>query len=342
MKKIVATFLLISIFFSAQPFVLKAHAYWGVQDSVSDFSTESSTEEDFLANSAGWAATVAKWASDNAETITVVAIKLSTLAAIQQLTVMFEGSGTAQQSIVRDYNDYLYGAPSRAAMTQMNSFFNSASQGRLSSLNYQGVGPNYDSYLATQARSSITGTPFTTNLQNQVTDPSKLFAQGNMKGWMSFFQCANNVFCYSLTAQSQYNQTFKQAQTVAKYQQVNGFLPTIKNGRITSPASLAENALMLVDKVGTNMVVSAPLEYEAGITQIIGGAAITLTGRLINYAIADDKTKASLAAQNSSSSLSSSYSSQLANQAITGQVGGQASQQPIVANPSSSPDGAVF
>lgn len=311
MKRIIAVLLVVLVINSSTAFVPQANAWSGFFGMVYDAANAAINGASLASTVGGWATAAANWASQNINSITLAAAKIAAIMAIQQLTAMFIGGG--EQRFIRNYNDYLYVSPSQTALKQMDSFFASASKGRISSANYEGIGPNYDSYLANQAKASIVGKPFQTDIQNQVKDPAKLFSEGNMKGWMSFFKCANNTFCYSMTAQNQYNQNLTKAQEIAKLQQVNGFLPQIQNGRVTSPASMAENALKLVDQVGTSMIVQAKVGengLSGALMEIASGSAITLGGRLVNYSIADDKTKAKLATQYSQMpTLSASYSS---------------------------------
>jgi hypothetical protein len=192
----------------------------------------------------------------------------------------------------------------------MNSFFNTVSRGRLSSLNYEGVGPNYDAYLVAQSRAAITGQTFATNLQDQVTDPTQTFAAGNMKGISSYLQCANNVMCYTMTATAKYNQEFSKAQDLAKNEADRGFVPKKVNGRIVSPAALVQNALLAADQLGTQLIMDASWDdgVGAGLTQIAEGAGVSLASRLSNYGISDSAGRQIIQNKNDQFPFSLSYS----------------------------------
>ncbi len=236
------------------------------------------------------------------------------------------GESGGESTIIRDFTDYLYTAPQQAALAQMNSFFNSTSLGRSSSLNYEGVGKNYDSYLISQAKIVINGQPFMTDIQNQVLDPATdMFTGGNMKGIMSFLQCANNPYCYTLTAVNKYNTEFSKAQDLARTQNVNGFKPTIVNGRITNPAAIAQNALLQIDQLGTTISMNATNngnaeQTPAALMQIAEGTAISTAARLTHYGISDDAGKAAIKNSNDNFPFSLSYSGS-AGLGITG-IGG--------------------
>ncbi|MEI7962117.1 MAG: hypothetical protein WCI04_07315, partial [archaeon] len=88
---------------------------------------------------------IAKAIGDAAVKLSVTGIKIAALLAVQTITRAIIGSGGS--GAIADWNKYLYTSPQQRAMDQMNLFFNTVSQGRLSSLNYEGVGPNYDAYL---------------------------------------------------------------------------------------------------------------------------------------------------------------------------------------------------
>ncbi len=218
--------------------------------------------------------------------------KMLALFAVQKSTALLVGGDSGSGSLIRDFENYLFTAPQQKALSQMSVFFNSASSGRISSLNYEGVGSNYDAYLAAQARQSINGAAFITNIQSQVADPrGNLFSTGNMSGFMTFLQPANNPMSYTLTAEQHYNNAVARAQEIAKNENVNGFVPTKVNGRITNPASIAENALLEVDKLGTKMIMDAqgstPEDKANAIAQVWEGAGISAAARLTKYGIVD-------------------------------------------------------
>ncbi len=223
----------------------------------------------------------------------VTAAKILAMKAEQLLVKTLVGGDSGNSTIIRDFSDYLYNAPKQVATTQMTAFFNSTSQGRASSLNYEGVGTNYDAYLISQAKSAINGQTLVTDLQGQINDPATdMFTGGNMKGVMSFFKCSNNPYCYTLVATEKYNAEFSKAQTIAINENSGGFMPTKSNGRITNPASIAQNALLEVDKMGTQLSMSATNngDFEqtpAALLQIAEGTAISTIARVTNYGIVD-------------------------------------------------------
>ena len=256
-KKIFSIFFLIILLFSLP--TKPAKAQW------TDLVAMGQRAVDFVVKLPGIIAQVGQYAytlsRDISTAITSQALviqKVLALLAVQQATSLLIGDGNGGGgTIIRDFNDYLYVSPQQRAMAQMNSFFNTVSRGRLSTLNYEGIGPNYDAYLVAQARMAIAGQPFTTNLQDLVTDPKQMFDGGNMKGLMTYMQCANNVACYTMTSTAQYNLEFAKAQEIARTENVNGFIPKKVNGRITQPASIAQNALTQLDQLGTQIIMNA-------------------------------------------------------------------------------------
>ncbi len=261
-------------------------------------------------DAASLARDIAEYVAKMAGNIAVVAVKIAALMVVQQITRAIIGDGGGGGTI-SDWNNYLYVSPQQKAMAQMNIFFNSVSRGRLSSLNYEGVGPNYDAYLVAQARQSINGQLFITNIQDQATDPSKMFATQNMKGIMSFVQPPNNPYSYSIVATEQYNKEFSKAQEIAKNEQTNGFLPIKKNGKVTQPASLAQNALLQIDQLGTNLIMDSNFEKQnaGAFAQIAAGAGISIAARSLNYATANSAGKEAIRNKNDEMPFSLSYSS---------------------------------
>lgn len=309
-KKIFSILLVTVLLFGANPFGKPAQAV--------DVANLARNIIKFVSDLPGTIATMGQYAlklsEKAANAITAQALvfnKVAALLAVQTATSLIIGEGN-DGTIIRDFNNYLYVSPQQKAMAQMNSFFNTVSRGRLSSLNYEGVGPNYDAYLVTQARQAITGQPFSTNLQDIVTDPTQMFAGGNMKGIMTYMQCANNVACYTLTSTAQYNLEYAKAQEIAKNENVNGFIPKKKNGRIIQPASLAQSALTQMDQLGTQITMSATggdaSQNTAAISQVWTGAAISATARLTNYGISDEEGQAAIRNKNDEFPFSLGYS----------------------------------
>lgn len=278
--------------------------------------------------------TIGKMVKDNALQIAIAIYKISALLAVQTITTAIIGDGGGGGTI-SDWNNYLYISPQQRAMTQMNSFFNTVSRGRLSSLNYEGVGPNYDAYLVTQAKQAINGQAFTTNLQEFATDPTQLFAGGNMKGIMTYMQCANNVACYTLTSTAQYNLEFAKAQEIAKLEQSSGFLPIKKNGTIIQPASIAQSALTQLDQLGTQIIMNASAnDGGAAFMQIAAGAGINIASRALNYSTANSQGKAAIRNKNDQFPFSLGYS---ANGGIGISAGGVNTNTNITTRPTSTP-----
>ncbi|KKP93624.1 MAG: hypothetical protein US25_C0081G0002 [Candidatus Moranbacteria bacterium GW2011_GWE1_36_7] len=313
-KKIFSIFFLIILLFSLP--TKPAKAQW------TDLVAMGQRAVDFVVKLPGIIAQVGQYAytlsRDISTAITSQALviqKVLALLAVQQATSLLIGDGNGGGgTIIRDFNDYLYVSPQQRAMAQMNSFFNTVSRGRLSTLNYEGIGPNYDAYLVAQARMAIAGQPFTTNLQDLVTDPKQMFDGGNMKGLMTYMQCANNVACYTMTSTAQYNLEFAKAQEIARTENVNGFIPKKVNGRITQPASIAQNALTQLDQLGTQIIMNAKGgstmgENTSAINQVWLGAGISATARLTNYGISDEQGKEAIRNKNDQFPFSIGYSS---------------------------------
>lgn len=257
---------------------------------------------------------IVKYIGDVIANNIIVAYKIAALLAVQKAVALLIGEGDSGGLIIRDYNKYLYISPQQRAMEQMNTFFNTVSMGRLSSFNYEGIGPNYDSYLVAQARAAISGQAFTTNIQNYASDPRQLFSGGNMKGVMAYMQCANNVACYTMTATKKYETELSKAQEIAKSEQQAGFLPqkNATTGRITKPAALAQSALLQIDQLGTQLIMNASgktdAEKSAAITQIAAGSVISIASRAINYGISDKEGQEIIRTKNNEFPFSIGYS----------------------------------
>ena len=308
--------LIFTVTFTAKPFVPKAYAVWGVTDASIDPTVLATSIKNLLGQAKDYIIQAAKLAWSKAETAAKIALnskvtaaKILALLAVQEATALIVGEEGGL--IIRDWNQYLNVAPKQKALDQMVAWYNTASQNRNSSMNYEGVAGNgLDSYFMWQAKKVIKGNPMATTITEYVADPKKdLFSTGNMKGIMLYAQCGNNPACFALTAADQYEEYVVQNTTMAEREQMNGFLPKKIDGRIFKPASLINSALMQVDAVGTNLIMTAEADNAESYYQIMKGAAIAITARAVNYGISDDEGKANIANQAKSFPFSLSYSS---------------------------------
>jgi hypothetical protein len=166
--------------------------------------------------------------------------------------------------MITDYGRYLYTDPMNRTSRQMDSYFSATLGGSNSSSNYEGVGGgnSYGKYLELQARGTTNGVNMNLSITNVVSDPTQPFSSGNMQGFMSFLECANNPYCVSIAAQSQQAQLLEKNRTIAREEAVNGFLPTKKDGVIISPAENASNNYLLASEIATTAVASVNPEGD--------------------------------------------------------------------------------
>ncbi|HBI33632.1 MAG TPA: hypothetical protein DEA43_03745 [Candidatus Moranbacteria bacterium] len=308
-KKLISIVLCFSVvFFSVFALNVRQAKAWPVSIAAVNALFEGAIT---VLDAAGFSIEQIEYILDMVGKIGTVAAKVAALMLVQKITQAIIGDDGGG-GVVSDWNNYLYVSPQQRAMAQMNSFFNTVSRGRLSSLNYEGIGPNYDSYLRGQAIRAIDGQVFVTNLQDTVTDPTKMFDGGNMKGIMTYMQCANNVACYTLTSTAKYNSEFTKAQEIAKLSQDRGFLPVKdkKTGKIMQPAALAASALTQVDQLGTQLIMSTDFASQGAgaFVQIAAGTGISIASRSLNYATANEEGKAAVRNKNDQFPFSLGYS----------------------------------
>jgi len=242
---------------------------------------------------------------DMLASLAMVLAKIAALYSVEKAVAYLLGDEGGKESvIIRDYEEYLYNLPKQAALKQMKSFLTGVTLGKSSYLNYEGVGTSYVSYIKKQGETAVTdaldgtigGKKLVTNIQD-VADTSALFSKGNMKGLMSYMQCANNPACISLYSGARAIAEFGKAQDIAKSEQQDGLLPKKSaTGRIETPAIMMQNALVDIDKQGTNMIVSAPVTGDtdaklASLKQIAAGALLSIVSRAANYGIVDKAAK---------------------------------------------------
>ena len=323
-NKILSVILCIAILFTLRPFVPTTHAWWGFGDINWDAGNFVANYGDWIANLGQYAVKIAEFAwTEKEELLKVLAseavavAKVLALYAVEKVTASIIGSGGGLT--IRDWESYLYTTPTQTALTQMDTFYNTTSSGTLSSLNYEGVsGTTAASYLVSQAKDTISGTSLIADIQNYATNPSQdLFSGGNMQALIKSSECANNVACYTIAANKLYNDEFAKAQKIAKAEQQNGFLPVKVNGRIDKPAALISSSLMQVDKMGTDLIMTASSDGTdsslAALTQIAEGSVLSIAARAANYGISDNNGKAAVVAQNDKYPFSLAYSALTSN-----------------------------
>jgi hypothetical protein len=187
------------------------------------------------------------------------AIKLSN--AITQKIVGGNGSGNPQ--FVQDWNQYLYTDPSKKGITYMNSFYDQTTRGQLGN-GANGAGGSYSQYMVSQAKQGIQGSSCdVSNIQNYASNPSQVFADGNMRGLMAYTQPCGNPYSYSTIALNQYHAEVAKQTDLARSQTSNGgWLPQKKNGQIIVPGNLFSSALEGADQMGNSMIVNAKTMQE--------------------------------------------------------------------------------
>lgn len=305
---------------TSKPFVSTAHAWWGFGDINWDAGNFVPNLGSFIAKLGNWVGDIGQWIWENKNEIlrvlaaaSIEAAKVLALKGVQIMTA--EITGQDGGLIIRDWGNYLYDAPSQKALKQMDSFYNTASKGRRSSLNYEGVSgtSNISGFFVSQSKQTIAGASFQTNIQELVANPRQdLFSTGNMKGLMSTTQCANNVACFTLTASMEYDKNVAKNQEIAKAEQQNGVRPTKNaNGFIDKPAALINNALMQVDEMGTKLIIDAKsdgtISYVSALAQIAEGAALSIAAKAGSYYATDAEASAAPNAAKSEYPFSLSY-----------------------------------
>ncbi|EKE19637.1 MAG: hypothetical protein ACD_8C00130G0002 [uncultured bacterium] len=252
--------------------------------------------------------TLLKKVVDIAQGILVTASKVAALMIVQKITQAIIGKGDggkdAKGGVITDWDQYLNIEPQQKAMAQMNSFFNNATKGRSSSLNYEGVNNStkrIQSYLVTEGRKAYTPQKFAVDIQETVTDSGDYFGGGNMKGIMAYTKCANNVPCMALTSAQEYNSKVNNIREIAIKEQDRGILPVKKDGVITQPAAIAGSALSQIDQLGTTLIMNADYQAQGtsgALTQIGAGIGVSVASRSLNYALSDKEGKNALKNKN--------------------------------------------
>ncbi len=286
------TFFLIILFiiFASSITVTKtARAQWIVHDPFdmpNDIMTTIESIFTTIETTITAVATDGMWMNEVTDRYLVPILKVAAIEMMNQIISNIVSSGNdGKPMFVTDWNDYLYTATEKDAKVYMNSFFNSVSAGRLSNLNYEGVGQSYDNYLKKQAETTLYGNKknSTTNINNYVDDPRQdLFSKGNFKAFSAFLSCYNNPYCYSLSATVAHEKELDRLKTVAiKEANTNGYLPKKVDGKIVTPGSQYQSAMEGIDQMANNWFMNATTSPEL-ITALAGTVVTKVTKSLIN------------------------------------------------------------
>lgn len=278
----------------------KASAFWGVLDIGTDPPNAIINAFNSVGTWASEAINLLDWSNTLSEKILLPIYKAAAITLVQKtVSAIIGGDSGGTSLVITNYSDYLFTQPQQRALLSMASFYTDTlgSGG-------EGVLKNYKNLLRSQAKSSVNGnSSCTMDIQNYVSDTNNLFKEGNMKGYLSYFSPCNNPYSYSLIAKEKYESEFNKEQTVALREEKNGFLPKKINGLISSPASIAENALNSVDQMGTRMITEATKPSE-----LLAGSVLSIGSRTLQYGIGNSSTKSRIKSNNSSVSYSISYS----------------------------------
>ncbi len=298
---------------------------------VPDVGTVGTTLGDLLANLKQvlqgileYAAELAAELAKSLASAAVVLAKIAALYAVQEAVALLLGDENKDSLIIRDFGEYLYTLPKKAAAKQMKAFFTQLSSGRSSYSSYEGVGTKYISTVKKQAETAVDdylnetvgGKKIATNLQEFVSDTSDVFSSGNMKGLLALTICGNSQACINSKALSLAAANTEKSQETNKAEQKDGMLPQKSStGRITTPAIMAQNALLDIDKHGSNLIINANAgagnaeSILTALEEIAAGAAMSIVSRAINYGIVDKAAKAEDEVISKGYSFSTSYGS---------------------------------
>lgn len=298
---------------------------------VPDVGTVGTTLGDLLANLKQvlqgileYAAELAAELAKSLASAAVVLAKIAALYAVQEAVALLLGDENKDSLIIRDFGEYLYTLPKKAAAKQMKAFFTQLSAGKSSYSSYEGMGTNYISYIKKQGETAVDdylngtigGKKLVTDLQEYVPDTSDLFSTGNMKGLMALNKCPNDPACIGAKAVNTTAASFEGEKEVKKAEQKDGMLPQkSKTGRISTPAIMAQNALLDIDKHGSSLIINANAgagnaeSILTALEEIAAGAAMSIVSRAINYGIVDKAAKAESEVLSKGYSFSTSYGS---------------------------------
>ena len=216
------------------------------------------------------------------------ALKAATIRTVNSAVTSVIGRGNkGKPQFITNWRDYLYQQPQQEATKYMNTFFQSTvasttktiSEGiNTTTTTITNVQQNYQSYMIQQARNTFenTGANCKMNLQNYAADPKQqMFQDQSFRSFMAFMEPCNNPYTYSEIDKAQYDKRLESAQTIAKSQQSNGWLPKVDSvtGILSAPATLYQNAMEQASQLANQAVVNAQ-SYAV----LISSAAIKLGG----------------------------------------------------------------
>lgn len=280
-KKIIFSFLCVAIFFATIN-IQKTKAQLAVAEIGGNLFTNivTTVEQtiDTISQVIVTGFDIQKWANTLLDRYTMPIMKQLAIIMVNKSVQALIGSGNnGKPQFVTNWNDYLFLGPQQRANGYMNSFFDSATRGRLAGAS-EGVATSYDSYMVNQAQKAIAGQPCAITMQSYTSNPNKMFVDGNMRGFMAFLQPCNNPIMFADIAQTQLTNQTQKEQVLADKQQDKGFLPKMVNGVITAPAILFQSALTGIDQMGTNAIVNATTYPE-----LIAATGISIGAKTLKY-----------------------------------------------------------
>jgi hypothetical protein len=207
------------------------------------------------------------WTNDMIDRYLLPALKMAAIQMMHNIiSNIVSGGNNGNAAFVTDWNDYLFKAPQKETRVYMNSFFNSVSAGRISGLNYEGVGQGYDKYLKTYSENALYGSSnqFKTYIQNYTSNPqTEMFSSGNFKAFSAFLDCPNNPYCMSMTAETVYqNELSRNTEVRNKLVNSSGYISKVINGKVVTPGSQFQSAMEGVDQLANGMIVNATKSEE--------------------------------------------------------------------------------
>ena len=207
------------------------------------------------------------WTNDMIDRYLLPALKMAAIEMMHNIiSNIVSGGNNGNAAFVTDWDDYLFKAPQKETRVYMNSFFNSVSAGRLSGLNYEGVGQGYDKYLKKYSENSLYGSnkQFLTYIQNYTSNPqTEMFSSGNFKAFSAFLDCPNNPYCMSMTAETvYYNELNRNTEVRKSLVNPSGYVSKVVNGKVVTPGSQFQSAMEGIDQLPNGMIVNATKAEE--------------------------------------------------------------------------------
>lgn len=204
------------------------------------------------------------------------------------------GGDSSGPLYITNWDQYLYAEVANSANIVANDFFTMTTRGTNSAINYAAAAAgsttaNYASYITLQAQQAINTNMPKMDILSYVSEPPRMFEQGNWRGPSAFFSnMANNPPGLAFLGMSVTQETLTRERNKAELQAIayKGFKASKSGEEVLTPGSTIQDLQSSVQNMGYSIIATAQ-----NIPEVITATVIQTASEIIQQGIGNAKSR---------------------------------------------------